>query len=220
MARRIVYLHGFASSPRSRKATYFRDRLTALGFEVEVPELAADGFENLTSTGQLAVIERVCGSGPVSLIGSSMGGYLAALFAARQTALDRVIVDCVILMAPAFDFPRLWAEMLGEEGMARWRRTGYLEVPHYGEGVLRRVSYKLYEDSLSYAPFPAIGQTGLIFHGIRDNVVPYANSVRYVAEHPNLRLQLFEAGHELTEVMDEMWTPAAALLMPPSEQNL
>ena len=88
---RILYLHGFASGPGSSKARFFRQRLEAAGGRVEIPDLAAGDFEHLTLTGQLAVIERAAGGEAVSLIGSSMGGYLAALYAQRHPETVRVV---------------------------------------------------------------------------------------------------------------------------------
>jgi hypothetical protein len=35
----FVYLHGFASSPRSTKAVFFSEQLTRLGAPVDVPDL-------------------------------------------------------------------------------------------------------------------------------------------------------------------------------------
>src|SRR5437764_5917323 len=102
--RRIVYLHGFASGPTSSKARHFRDRLKDAGFTVDVPDLAAGDFEHLTISGQLRVLEQAAGTGKLHLIGSSMGGYLAALYAARHSAVERLV-----LLAPAFRFNSRWA---------------------------------------------------------------------------------------------------------------
>src|SRR5690348_17748458 len=55
-------------------------------------------FEHLTISGQLGVLERTLQNEPVRLIGSSMGGYLAALYAARHPEVDRLV-----LLAPALD---------------------------------------------------------------------------------------------------------------------
>jgi predicted esterase YcpF (UPF0227 family) len=92
----ILYLHGFASGPFSSKARYFHRYLTDRGALVQVPDLAAGDFEHLTITGQLAVARRFLTGGPVCLIGSSMGGYLAALLAARHAEIERLV-----LLAPA-----------------------------------------------------------------------------------------------------------------------
>src|SRR6266849_1150851 len=100
----VLYLHGFASGPSSSKARYFREKLEACGLRVEIPDLAAGDFEHLTITGQLAVIERCAKGQPICLSGSSLGGYLAALYAARHPEVERVI-----LFAPAFHFAHRWA---------------------------------------------------------------------------------------------------------------
>jgi predicted esterase YcpF (UPF0227 family) len=54
----VVYLHGFASSPASRKAQFFRERFAAQGVEMAIPALDGGDFFNLTLSGQLEVIER------------------------------------------------------------------------------------------------------------------------------------------------------------------
>ena len=86
----LVYLHGFASGRQSSKARYFQQLLEAAGIAVEVPDLADGDFESLTITGQLAVIDRVAAARPLDLMGSSLGGYLAALYAARHAEVRRV----------------------------------------------------------------------------------------------------------------------------------
>src|SRR5277367_2393224 len=101
---RVVYLHGFASSPQSSKAQFFLRRFTDAGIAVEIPQLDGGDFEHLTISGQLAVIEQTVGETPSVLMGSSLGGYLAALYAARHPET----VEKLIMMAPAFHFPRRW----------------------------------------------------------------------------------------------------------------
>jgi len=103
---RVVYLHGFASSPLSGKAQFFRRKFEALGIAMEIPQLDEGRFEELTISSQLAVIERAVGEQPAILIGSSLGGYLAALYASRHPSR----VSKLVLLAPAFQFPRRWRE--------------------------------------------------------------------------------------------------------------
>ena len=196
---RILYLHGFASGPSSSKARYFRERLESAGMPVEVPDLAAGDFEHLTLTGQLGVIQRLAAGGPVSLAGSSMGGYLAALYAARHPEVTRVV-----LFAPAFDFARRWAAYLGPEQICEWRRAGSMDVFHYAENRNRKLSYRLLEDAAQYEPFPDFEQPALIFHGAHDDVVPAEYSRQFAAAHPNRRLEVLESGHELLDVLDYM----------------
>lgn len=197
---RLIYLHGFASGPQSKKAQYFRRRFAERGVDLLIPALADQGFENLTVTGQLRAIESLAGDASVGLIGSSLGGYLAALAASRIPNIERAV-----LLAPAFGFTKLWQDRLGAEGMQRWRDSRFLEVHHYAEDRPARVGYGLIEDGQRYPDHPSFTQPGLIFHGTRDDVVPPEASVRFAATNPNTRLQLFDSGHELTDVLDDMW---------------
>jgi uncharacterized protein len=196
---RILYLHGFASGPSSSKARYFRERLESAGIPVEIPDLAAADFEHLTLTGQLRVIERSAARRPVSLAGSSMGGYLSALYAARHPEVARVV-----LLAPAFDFARRWAEYLGPEQVGEWRRSGTMDVFNYAENRNRKLSCQLLEDAAKYEPYPDFRQPALILHGAHDDVVPPEYSRQFAAAHPNARLEVLDSGHELLDVLDYM----------------
>ncbi len=208
---RIVYLHGFASGPMSKKAQFFRKKFAACGMDLEIPELAAEGFERLTVSGQLDVIERLGSGEPLVIIGSSMGGYLAALYASRHPEVSHVV-----MMAPAFGFARRWGARIGEQAFARWKSEGFLEVHHYSEGRPARVGYGLIEDGLQFPEEPEFGQAGLILHGWNDEVVPAGASIRYAGRHPHVKLQLFDAGHELTEVTETMWVQASRFLGVPA----
>ena len=199
-ATRVIYLHGFASGPGSKKAQFFRQQFAECGIELEIPDLAAGDFANLTITGQLRVIERTANGSAVSLIGSSMGGYLAALYAARHAEVERVV-----LMAPAFGFARRWPVTLGEEKLAAWRDTGSMEMFHYGEGRPMALRYTLLEDGATYEDFPDVRQPALIFHGAGDAVVPAAYSREFAAGRPNVRLEVVDSDHELLNVQDRMW---------------
>jgi uncharacterized protein len=202
-----IYLHGFASGPGSTKARYFRERFDESGRALTVPELAEGDFERLTLSGQLAVVERAVGGGPAALIGSSMGGYLAALYAARHAEVERLV-----LMAPAFGFARRWPESLGAAKVAEWRRTGWMQTFHWGEKRFRRLSYALLEDGAQYEDYPDFRQPALIFHGSRDEAVPVRYSEEFAAAHPNARLRVFDSGHELLDVMEPIWAESREFL--------
>jgi uncharacterized protein len=196
---RILYLHGFASSPASSKARFFAARLRAAGARVEIPDLAAGDFEHLTITGQLRVIEQAAAGEPVALMGSSLGGYLAGLYAARHPEVSRVI-----LLAPAFRFARRWAERMGADAVAAWRNTGSIDVFHYGENRLRPLSPALFDDALRYEDYPAFHQPALIFHGASDDVVPVVYSERFALAHTNAHLEVLDSGHELLNALEHM----------------
>jgi pimeloyl-ACP methyl ester carboxylesterase len=197
---RIVYLHGFASGPTSKKAQFFRERFAQLGIGLDIPDLADGDFERLTITGQLGVIERASRGEPVTLIGSSMGGYLAALFAARHTEVEKMV-----LMAPAFCFSTRWPQTLGEATMEEWQRSGVLKVFHYSQGRTVELGYQLIEDGRQYEDYPQVQHPTLIFHGKNDTVVPADLSVQFASRNTRTRLHVMESDHELLNVFDDMW---------------
>jgi pimeloyl-ACP methyl ester carboxylesterase len=195
-----LYLHGFASGPSSSKAQYFAARFAEAGVALNTPQLDSGDFEAMTISSQLDELERAAGSGPVRLIGSSLGGWLAALYATRNPAVDRVV-----LLAPAFGFVSLFSVMFGPKKMSDWRRTGHMPVFHYGSGCERLLSFQFFEDAQNYQQFPEFTQPGLIIHGVRDDTVPVENSIQFVNRHPNVALVTLNSGHELTDVTDRIW---------------
>lgn len=190
---RFLYVHGFASSPQSKKAEKFRAALAERGVPVDVPAMDQGDFEHLTISGQLQVLENAAAGERVGLIGSSMGGYLASLYAARHPEAARLV-----LLAPAFGFARRWDAKIGEPKPAAF------EVFHYGDNRMRRVHYGLIEDALRFPSAPDFAQPALIFHGIRDEVVPIEHSRNFAVRHPNARLTELDSDHELLNVLDRV----------------
>jgi len=194
---RILYLHGFASSPASRKAQYFRRSMAANGIDLEIPDLAGGDFEGLTISGQLGRVEQAARGEPVALIGSSLGGYLAALYAARHPE-----TGSLVLMAPAFGFARRWRERLGDAAIAEWKLRGSMAVFHYGVEREQRIGYQLLEDGSGFEEVPTMTQPTLIFHGTRDEVVPAEASMQFARLNPQTDLRLVESDHELLDVLE------------------
>jgi len=211
---RIVYLHGFASSPQSGKAQFFAAQFAQRGIPVEIPQLDQGDFPNLTITGQLAVIDRAVAGRPAILMGSSLGGYLAALYAAHHPVIERLI-----LMAPAFQFPRRWRERYDANDMAKWKRNGTWPIFHYGQGRELPLGYRFVEDSQQYEDEPEFTQPAIIFHGSQDPVVPVETSKEFVTRRPNVTLRVFGSGHELTDVVNEMWSGICGFLGLPLDDS-
>ena len=167
---------------------------------MEVPDLAQGDFDHLTITGQLGVIERAADDESVCLIGSSLGGYLAALYASRHQETERLV-----LMAPAFNFVAGWRERVGPETMMLWKERGRLAVEHYGDGRTHQLHYGLIEDACEYEAYPSFPQPAIIFHGRNDDVVPPEHSITFAQRCSNVELHLLDSGHELLDMLDEMW---------------
>jgi len=204
---RVLYLHGFASSPASRKAQLLRERFAGVGVNLEIPDLEEGSFRNLTLSGQLRVIERTLQGEPAHLIGSSMGGYLATLYAARHPEVQRLV-----LLAPAFGFVRRWAKAVGAKALEDWRTTGSMGVFHYGTGEFRPLGWGLMEDALKYEDEPAVEQPALVWHGLQDDVVPVQAARLFVMHNQHARLIEVTSGHELTEVAEQIADGAVEFL--------
>ncbi len=207
---RVVYLHGFASGPASSKAQFFRARFEQLGVPIEIPQLDEGDFQALTISRQLRVVaravERPVHNDRVILMGSSLGGYLAALYAARHQNVERIV-----LLAPAFQFPSRWRKRFDPD-LEQWGRDGVKSFYHYAFKGDRPLGYQFVEDAVQYEDEPDFRQPALVLHGTRDDVVPVELSQQFASRHPNVRLCLLDSGHELTDVLDRMWVEIAAFL--------
>lgn len=208
----FVYLHGFASGPASAKAVFFRDRLAELGIELELPDLNAPDFRGLTISRSLeqvrGALEKVGADrrGAV-VIGSSLGGYTAALAASRDPR-----IRAIVLMAPAFDLPARWTQWLSPEGIASWRATRELEVDHHAYGRKEKVGFGLYLDAMGHQPYPRSGCPALVLHGVNDVEVPVGTSRKYAELTPESRLIELESDHGLLDVTDRLWSETRAFL--------
>jgi uncharacterized protein len=210
---RVFYLHGFASSAQSTKAGYFGQRLTSLGVPFRCPDFNEPDFQSLTMTRMLRRLETELGGGgtsaPATLIGSSLGGTLAILAAARFPDS----VDRVVLLAPAVMFARPGHHLLPPERIEEWRRTGVLEFFHYAYGEERPLDYAFYEDSLRHDSFDAVfGQPTVVFQGMRDTSVDYRSVERFAQARANVTLSLLDDDHQLTASLPRIWDGVAHFL--------
>lgn len=203
----ILYLHGFASGPRSQKGAFFARQFAQIGATVHQPDLNEGDFAGLTLTRQAKLAARLVKEiRPELIIGSSMGGYLAAICA----SIEPELAPPLVLLAPAFGFAKRWSERLGPESLEQWKQTGAMEVYHYGEGRMRSLGYQLYEDALWFSEYPEVRQPTLIFHGKRDDMVPAGVSVQFAWGRPNVQVELLDSDHGLTGVLDTIWEGTVA----------
>jgi pimeloyl-ACP methyl ester carboxylesterase len=119
--------------------------------------------------------------------------------------MQPALVPRLTLLAPALGFARRLVEQIGEDGLAQWKKEGTRPFYHYGERRMMPINYDFYEDALWYDDNPPITQPALIFHGRRDDVVDPAVAVQFSWGKPNVRLELVDSGHELLEVLPELW---------------
>jgi pimeloyl-ACP methyl ester carboxylesterase len=209
----VFYLHGFASSAKSTKATYFETRLTALGMTFRCPDFNEPDFRTLTITRMLDQLDAALSSsdGETTLIGSSLGGTLAVLAAARFA--DRI--DRLVLLAPAVMFAKPGHHLLPVERIEEWRHRGALPFFHYAFNEERLLDFAFYEDSLRYDAFTAVfSQPTLIFQGLEDQSVDSRTVERFASSRPNTTLSLLEDDHQLLTSLPRIWRDVRAFLEP------
>jgi len=199
----VFYLHGFASSASSTKGAYVAARLGERGVQLVCPDFNAPDFATLTMTRMLDQLGgELAASAPATLIGSSLGGTLAILAAARHP--DRV--ERLVLLAPAVMFGRPDHHLVPPERVEAWKRTGSMPFFHYGEGRERALSYAFYEDSLQYDAFGAsFAQPTIAFQGRRDASVDCQTVVEFAGRHPNVTLTLVDDDHQLIASLPAIW---------------
>jgi len=209
----IIYLHGFASSSHSGKATYLGERLRAKGFDVVTPDLNLPDFSTLTITRMLDQVGSLIAqaSAPVTLIGSSLGGYVAVNAAAKWPGR----VARLVLLAPALDFSDEGLGAPGGASLAEWQRTGQLAVFHFGYGRMTTIHYGLYEDARRYDAMHAdVPMPVLIFQGRRDTAVSPSIVERWAASRANVDLHMLDDDHQLTASLPYIWEHVARFVEP------
>src|SRR5438552_11345527 len=205
------YLHGFASSPRSTKASYFADRLSEHGIAFQCPDFNEPDFASMTLTRVIGQLAREVGriDDRVTLIGSSLGGTLAILAAARP----RPRIERVILLAPAVMFAKPGHHLLPPERIEEWRVRGALPFFHHAYEEERLLGYRFYEDSLAYDAFNAtVSQPTLIFQGLRDASVDHRTVEVFARTRPNVTLSLLDDDHQLVASLPRIWDGVSELM--------
>ncbi|MCM2315126.1 MAG: alpha/beta fold hydrolase [Thermoanaerobaculia bacterium] len=102
----ILYLHGFASSPRGQKVEQLR-ALLGPGHELVAPDLNVPSFAKLDFE---AVVDHALETArerrPDVIVGSSLGALVTL------TVASRGIDSPLVLLAPAFGLGKRWLERL------------------------------------------------------------------------------------------------------------
>ncbi len=199
----VLYLHGFASSARSTKAAFFASKLAAYGIAATTPDFNEPDFSTLTITRMIDQVgTAMADAGPVVLIGSSLGGFVAV-----QTALMYPArVERMVLLAPALDFSATRLDTLGDRGVDEWRRTNRLDVFHYGYERVLPVHYELYADACRYDCLSAQPAMPIqIFQGRRDTAVDPETVERWAGLRQNVELHMLDDDHQLMASLEYIW---------------
>lgn len=172
---RVIYLHGFNSSPASLKARQFSDYCQACGVDAQVPHLSHDPERALESIEDCIVASD---SLPALLVGSSLGGYYATALA------ERYLLRAALINPAVAPFLHLGSEFLGPQrnlhtGVEYEFTTGHV-------AALRRMHVERIADPSRYL---LLVQTG-------DEVLDYRHALEY---YRGSRQQVQEGGSHAFE---------------------
>jgi pimeloyl-ACP methyl ester carboxylesterase len=210
---RWLYLHGFASSPESKKARALADHYARQGITLERLDLRRPSLEHLRLSAMLEHVGASIGGerDRVLVIGSSLGGLTGCRLAERDAR-----VCALVLLAPAFGLADAWRRSLGEEEWAAWRTRGWREVPDHATGQTARVDFGFVEEmeriDASDGGFPDVRVPALIVHGVHDDTVDVDRSRAFARGKRHVRLVEVDDGHELTASLGRITEEADAFL--------
>lgn len=209
----LVWLGGFRSDMTGSKAQALAEACAAagraflrfdyLGHGESGGDFAA-GTISRWRADALEVIDRLT-AGPLVLVGSSMGGWIATLAALARP--DRIAG--LVLIAPAHDFTeKLMIPGLPGEAHAALAATGRWERPSaYGDGPYV-ITKGLLDDGAAWSVLDApiaIAAPVRILQGMEDPDVPWSHALKVAQAiaNPDLRLTLIKDGdHRLSRPQD------------------
>lgn len=208
----VVFLGGFNSDMTGTKAEFLAGWCEARG----TPFLRFDYSGHGTSGGRFAdgtigrwTEDAACvigalAEGPQVLVGSSMGGWIALLLAARR----RVPVRAILGIAPAPDFTEdlMWAEFTPDQRASIERDGAWLRPSDYGDPY--PITRALIEDGRQHlllrGPL-ALDAPVRILQGMADPDVPWRHALRIAdaLAGGDARVTLIKDGdHRLSRPLD------------------
>jgi len=182
----VVLCHGMESTKEGTKHQALAQRFAAAGlvclrFDFAYVGESSGRFLDLTISGEVADLAGVCtwlwtrGTTTVGLIGSSLGGTVAVLFAGGEPRV-RALVTIAALARPLGILERL-----GPEAVREWRRAGFRQESSgpLGSAFLDDLARV---DVLAAAS--RVRAATLVTHGDRDLVVPVEEAQALYAALP------------------------------------
>ncbi|HEY2092663.1 MAG TPA: YqiA/YcfP family alpha/beta fold hydrolase [Thermoanaerobaculia bacterium] len=190
---RVLYFHGFASSPASAKITALRPLLKPHGIELDTPDLNVPSFSQLDWNAMVErAMERAQANPPQAIAGSSLGALVALEIVRRGVELP------LVLIAPAIGVGAQWKTRLPEgDPVMVWNHDLNANAP------IHRAFFDQMNEVDADAQPP---RTRVIaFMGRRDETVPFElveetwQRWESIGLAPGSRLVVFDEGdHGLT----------------------
>ncbi|AUR51511.1 YqiA/YcfP family alpha/beta fold hydrolase [Aquella oligotrophica] len=206
---KYIYLHGFASSPQSYKAQFFKSKFDLIGSELLIPDLNLGDFTNLKVSSQLLYLkELISNDTDYCLIGSSLGGLLALILAE-----EHIQVKKLILLAPAIEIKNVWDKELGVDNIKKWQKQGVYNIFHSGAKCEVPLKYDFIHDmqNIKDRDFKR-GLPVLLIHGKYDKTIPVEVSHVYQRQNQLAKLVVLNCEHGMEDKIEEIWIAANSFI--------
>ncbi|HEX3110148.1 MAG TPA: alpha/beta hydrolase family protein [Thermoanaerobaculia bacterium] len=196
---RVLYFHGFASSPASAKITTLRPLLAPHDVVLDTPDLNVPSFEHLDWNAMIDLaLEDAHAIRPAVLAGSSLGALVALEVARRGVEVP------LVLVAPAIGVGARWQTRLPEgDPVMVWNHALNANAP------IHRAFFDQMNDVDADAQPP--GTRVIVFMGRRDETVPFElveetwQRWESLGLAPGSRFVVFDEGdHGLTAYVDQI----------------
>lgn len=193
--RAVICCHGMLSGKDGAKHTRLASELEKLGIATIRFDFAGRGESqgelfDMTFSNEVEDVDAVIGwlgkqgIHRIGLFGSSMGGAVALLTAARD---ERVVVVATLA---AVGYPSAIEERYPREAQSFTER-GYIDTEH------GRIGKAFYDDALQHDVVAAVSILRapiLVMHGTEDDVVPQTDALDIASSARNATLDLVEGG--------------------------
>jgi uncharacterized protein len=205
-ADRLVYLHGFASGPRSAKVALIADICDRLGLALTTPDLNLPTFGSLSVDAMVDIARYVLleEHGRTFALGSSLGAAVLLRALAQQPAPN---VERVVLLAPVIDHRAALLRIIGPGGEEQWRQAGTFEFQHYAADRRLRVRYDLIDHPpvLDDAELARIDVPVLLLSAADDPVATLEETERLLQVLPNAVSAMVQTDHQFARGFDVIW---------------
>lgn len=192
----VIFAHGLGSTRSGDKAVALAAECARRGWafaafdfhghgESDGTMLDLRGSRLITDLDAITHFVHQRGHESIFLVGSSLGGWAASWFAAQHPQR----VQACALIAPAFRF--LEWQRLSDAARKQWQSNGRLRIVN--EWIDLELDYGLHAEAKAY-PFAQLLQRyqtpALIFHGMKDDTIPYTSSVEFAERCVTTEVQL------------------------------
>lgn len=212
---RFLFLHGFASDVRAPIGVAISEHLARRGAAVDGVDLRVPSLEHMRVSAMLEATQRAIGSESdrAVLIGSSLGGLVAARLAERDAR-----VSGLVLLAPAFRAMERWRRRIGEPAWDAWRERGWLRIHDESKDAPARIDFGFAEDLVvldgAGDGWPDVRVPTLILHGRHDDLILIELSRQFSRGRPHVRLVELDDGHDMAVAMPTVLAEIEGFLAP------